>query len=270
MRGRAALFAIAAGFAALSALYAQRPFKAYPGIEYETFELPKDWDKTTEWTRARLKYKDARIPGFYAGDRYWSMDYPRSDRHLLEGVRRLTRIDARSVEQVVELDGSDDIFNWPIVYAVEVGHWRMPDEEAPQFREYFARGGFLMVDDFHGDTEWEIFTEGLKRVLPDAEIVDLPDSAPIFHVVSDTVNRFQVPGWNIWSEEGITYEQGEEGRTPHWRGVYDKKGRLMVVISHNMDLGDAWEHSDNPLYPERFASLAYRIAMNYFVYNLTH
>lgn len=80
----------------------------------------------------------------------WTMDYPRSDRHLLEGVRRLTRIDARSVEQVVDLDGTDDVYNWPMMYAVEVGHWLLPQDQANQLREYLLRGGFLMVDDFHG------------------------------------------------------------------------------------------------------------------------
>ncbi len=70
----------------------------------------------------------------------------------------------------------------------------------------------------------------------------------------------------FWS--GRTYEHG--GVVPHWRAIYDDRGRIMVAICHNMDLGDAWEHSDNPRYPEKWASLAYRIAMNYFVYDLTH
>ena len=71
-------------------------------------------------------------------------------------------------------------------------------------------------------------------------------------------------------ETGLTYEAGATGMTPHWRCIRDNKGRIMVAICHNMDLGDAWEHSDNPLYPEKYASLAYRIAMNYFIYDLTH
>src|SRR5579875_3347737 len=101
----------------------------------------------------------------------WTMDYPRSDRHLLQGVRRLTRIDTRSVEQVVSLDGTDDIYNWPCLYAVEVGHWLLPPAQARQLREYLLRGGFLMVDDFHGSepypdflgplNEWETFTRSM-------------------------------------------------------------------------------------------------------------
>src|SRR5579862_7473757 len=144
---------------------AQKPFKEYPAIEYDNFPRPADWnDFKHEWVRARLRYPD--IYGYpdnprlinrdgspFAG--YWTMDYPRSDRHLLAGIRRLTRIDSRSAEQVVSLDGTDDIYNWPTAYAVEVGHWELPDKEAAQLREYLLRGGFLMVDDFHGSNERE-------------------------------------------------------------------------------------------------------------------
>src|SRR5215472_17539613 len=96
-------------------LRAQKPFREYPGIEYENFPLPPDYNNKTEWTRARLIYPDI-THGRYGREIYWTMDYPRSDRHLLEGVRRLTRIDTRSVEQAVELDGTDDVFNWPTLY----------------------------------------------------------------------------------------------------------------------------------------------------------
>ena len=250
------------------ALLAQKPFREYPGLEYTNFQLPRDWQSTHDWTRARLKYPDT-TRGMYGRDVYWTMDYPRSDRHLLEGVRRLTRIDSRSVEQVVELDGTDDIYNWPMLYAVEVGHWDLPQKQADQLREYLNRGGFLMTDDYHGLEEWEIFAESMERVLPEEVIVDLPDSHTIFHMVFDLSERFQVAGAQFL-QTGRTYERGPTGMTPHWRGVQDKRGRLLAVFCHNMDLGDAWEHSDNPEYPEKWASLAYRIGVNYFIYDLTH
>jgi hypothetical protein len=196
----------------------------------------------------------------------------------LQGIRRLTRIDTRSVEQVVELDGTDDIYNWPTLYGVEVGHWELPDNQAAQLRDYLLRGGFLMVDDFHGSdardhdqgiNEWEIFTESMNKVFPDRRIEDLPEADQIFHTVYDLDDRFQVPG-EQFLETGLTYEKGPTGKVPHWRGIRDDKGRVMVAICHNMDLGDAWEWSDDPRYPEKWASLAYRIAVNYFIYDLTH
>ncbi len=273
----AATFASLLVLCVFGVLRAQKPFREYPGIEYEHFQLPPDWATKTEWTRARLKYPDI-THGFYGRDVYWTMDYPRSDRHLLQGIRRLTRIDTRSVEQPVELDGTDDIFNWPTLYAVEVGHWDLPQKEADQLREFLLRGGFLMVDDFHGSdprghdqgiNEWGIFTASMERVFPDRKIEDLPDNDPIFHTVYDLDDKFQVPG-EQYLETGLTYEKGESGKIPHWRGIRDDKGRVMVAICHNMDLGDAWEWSDDPRYPEKWASLAYRIAVNYFTYDLTH
>ncbi len=281
MRLRTILAVSFLGLAAWGVLQAQKPFKEYPAIEYENFPLPPDYQDTHDWTRARLRYPDVtgygrfgfgeyRFPG------YWTMDYPRSDRHLLQGVRRLTRIDARSVEQVVQLDGTDEIYNWPMLYGVEVGHWDLPQIQADQLRAFLTRGGFLMVDDFHGrqpyhgvGSEWDVFLASLMRVFPDADVQDIPNDDPIFHTIYDLQDRFQVPG-EQFVQSGLTYEAGETGKEPHWRCIRDKQGRIIVAICHNMDLGDAWEHSDNPEYPEKFASLAYRIAMNYFVYDLTH
>jgi hypothetical protein len=279
MRLRTALAVGFLGLAAWGVLRAQKPFREWPAIEYEGFELPGDYQDKHEWTRARLRYSD--ITGYpthsyyrnFPG--YWTMDFPRSDRHLLAGVRRLTRIDSKSVEQVVSLDGSDDVFNWPVLYGVEVGHWDLTDEEAAQMREYLLRGGFFMCDDFHGTEpyrgirEWDTFKHSMDKVFPERPIEDIPDGDQIFHTLYDLQERFQVPG-AIYFESGLTYEAGETGKVPHWRCIRDDKGRIMVAICHNMDLGDAWEHSDEPRYLEKWASLAYRIAMNYFVYDLSH
>src|SRR6202051_3101481 len=257
----------------LGVLRAQRPFKEYPAIEYENFPLPKDYNEKTEWVRARLRYPD--IYGYPDRIRFrlrdgrsfpgmWTMDYPRSDRHLLAGVRRLTRIDTRSVEQVVDLDGSDEIYNWPMLYGVEVGHWALPLDQAAQLRDFIRRGGFLMVDDFHANQEWAIFMDSLTRVFPNVFVEDIPNEDPIFHVLYDLVDRVHVPGAQ-YLRSGRTYEKDESGRPEHWRAVRDDKGRIIVAICHNMDLGDAWEWSDEPKYSEKWAALAYRIAMNYFV-----
>ncbi len=262
-----------AALGAWGVLHAQKVFKEYPGNEYNDFPLPPDYQAKTDWTRARLRYRNysgGLLGGRGFGRRgagSWTTDYPRSDRHLLQGVRRLTLIDTRSVEQVVDVDGVDDIYNWPMLYAVEVGHWELDPKEAAQLRDFLDRGGFLMVDDFHGSREWQVFLEGITQVYPDGQIVDIPSSDAIFHTLYDLDDRFQVPGAQ-YLRSGRTYEQ--DGYNAEWKGIYDKKGRLAVVICHNMDLGDAWEWSDDPSYPEKWASLAYRIAMNYFVYDLSH
>jgi hypothetical protein len=268
MRFRASFAAGLLALAAWGLLRAQKPFKEYPGNEYVDFELPADYQKKAEWTRARLRYPQYGGFGYgYGRGNSWTTDYPRSDRHLLAGVRRLTRIDSKSVEQVVDLDGDSDIYNWPMLYAVEVGHWSLRDEQAAQLRDFLERGGFLMVDDFHGTREWSVFIESMQKVFPERQIVDLDDKDPIFHTLYDLDQRFQVPGWQFY-RSGRTYEY--DGFEAKWRGIFDDKGRIMVAICHNMDLGDAWEWSDDPRYAEKWASLAYRIAMNYFIYDLTH
>src|SRR5262249_41880202 len=127
------------------------------------------------------------------GYTYWTQDYPRADRHFLLALRRLSRVDARSVEQPVNLDDDDDVFNWPWLYAVQVGHWDLTDKQAAKFREFLQRGGFFMCDDFWGDAQWEIFESSMKRVFPERQVVDLDNSEQIFHSVYDLTNRYQVP-----------------------------------------------------------------------------
>ena len=250
---------------AVGVMYAQKESRQYQGSEYDEYPLPPDYAEKTEFVIGRLMYKSVSR-GFR---RYssWTIDYPRADRHLAAGLRRLTRTQVRSVEQPVSLDDDDDVYNWPFLYAVEVGHWDLTDAQAAKLRDYLLRGGFLMCDDFHGTDEWEGFMESMRKVFPDREVVDIESSDPIFHVLYDLDDKYQVPGAQ-YLYTGRTFER--DGYDAHWRGVYDDKGRLMVALNHNMDLGDAWEWSDDPRYPEKWASLAYRIAVNYVVYALTH
>jgi len=265
-------FLLFAGFSATLAL--QRGWQPrFFGMEDNPAPMPPDANEKTEFIYARLMYPSAGRRGFggFRGrggmmGRAWATDFPKSDRQFLQGVRRLTRIHVRSLEQVVDLDG-DDIFNYPFVYAVEVGQWYLSDAQAAKLREYLLRGGFLMVDDFHGTYEWDVFMASMSRVFPDRPVVDIENQDAIFHVLYDLDERVQVPGLAALYN-GVTYEQ--DGIVPRWRAIYDDKGRIMVAICHNMDLGDAWEWADDPSYPEKYASLAYRIGINYIIYSMTH
>src|SRR5260370_24434917 len=180
-RLRAASARLCAVFAAWGVLSAQRPFKEYQATEYNDFPIPDDYQQKTEWTRARLRYSAVNPHGGYGRGRgggygrlalHWTIDYPRSDRHLLQSLRRLTRINTRSVEQVVDLDGSDHVYNWPMLYAVEVGYWNLSDAEAKQLREFIDRGGFFMCDDFHGTDEWDNFVASFSKGFPDRQITE--------------------------------------------------------------------------------------------------
>ena len=144
-------------------------------VEYDrSFPMPKDFRTPGEWVFARLMYPP--VGRYYGGFQFlgswkegvsnWAMDYPRSDRHFAAAVRRLTQVNARSVEQLVDLD-EHEVYDWPWLYGVEVGHWDLTDDQAKTMREYLLRGGFFMCDDFHGSIEWDVFAASMRKVFPD-------------------------------------------------------------------------------------------------------
>ena len=284
MNFRKALLLAGSGAALFTALFAapfaaQRPFRVYPSMEaYDDDELPPDYQEKAEWIFARLMYPQhprARFGRFLygrwadwrEGGTSWTQDYPRADRHFAGALRRLSRVHARSVEQPVSLDDGDDAFNYPWMNAGEMGDWRLTEHQAATLREYLLRGGFLMLDDFWGTQEWNRFMESMEMVFPDRPIVEIEDADAIFHTVYDLDDRYQVPGqWAL--ARGSTYRN--DGSTPHWRGIYDDHGRVMVAMSFNSDLGDSWEWADDERYPEKYSALGIRIGVNYVIYSMTH
>src|SRR5580698_1357559 len=119
MRHGPVLAAAVGCVAMVGALMAQRPFREYPAWEYNNFPLPKDYMVPGEWTFARLMYPTSPVVidwqstyniqyDWHEGHTNWTIDYPRSDRHLALAIRRLTRIDGRSAEQPINLEADDD------------------------------------------------------------------------------------------------------------------------------------------------------------------
>jgi hypothetical protein len=271
---RKTVWRIACATVCIGTLFAfQRPFREYPGVEYDGMPLPSDWQEKTEWAFARLMYPPGPNDGYagrFDGDwreglSLWTQDYPRADRHFSAALRRLTRIHVRSVEQPVNLDDGNEVYNWPWLYAVQVGEWGITDAQAKKLRDYLLRGGFFVADDFHGTVEWQVFAASMKKVFPDRPIVDIDDSDAIFHTVYDLDDRYQIPG-----AEHLQAGHKLDGYQAHWCGIYDDKGRVMVAITFNSDVGDSWEWADDPRYPERFSALGIRIGVNDVVYAMTH
>jgi hypothetical protein len=244
------------------------PFEFRPSPEGNA---PVDPDGS-EFHFARLIYRDGNS-GRGFGNRSWTTDMPEAEHFFMEGLTRLTRVDGTPVsvysgaggERVDLLDGT--IYDYPFLYGVEVGRWALSAEEVAVLRDYLLRGGFMMVDDFHGSQQWARFAAVMQRVFPDRPILDIRDEDEVFHVLYDLDERIQIPGLAALYN-GTTYE--DDGVEPTWRGIYDDEGRLVVAINHNMDLGDAWEHADTPGYPEPMTALAYRFAVNYVIYSMTH
>src|SRR3984885_3787646 len=255
-------------------LYAQRPFREYPSVEgWESMPLPKDWRRQAEWTFARLMYPPGPLDGYrgrFDGDwrqglSLWTQDFPKADRSLAAAVRRLTRVDARLVEQSVNLDDGDEIYNWPWLYAVQVGEWGLTEAQGRKLRDYLLRGGFFMADDCHGSEEQAYFEKTMKMVFPERELVDIPNDDPIFHTLFDLDDRFQIPG-----AEHLATGHKKDGYVAHWKGIYDDKGRIMVAFSLNSDIGDSWEFLDDPRYPAKYSALGTKIGVNYVLYAMTH
>jgi hypothetical protein len=272
-------FGIAVAF--VTALYAyQRPFRVYQSMEgYDDIPLPGDYQVPGEFVFARLMYPQhpqARFGGrrwgnysnWQEGGTSWTQDYPRADRHFIMALRRLTRLNARSVEQPVNLNDGDDIFNWPWLAAGEMGDWKLTPEMAAKLREYLMRGGFLMLDDFWGPEEWARFDESMKLVFPDRESAEIDDEDQVFHAVYDLKDRYQILGQ--WGLRGGGMNYRVQGTHAEWKGIYDDHKRLVVVMDFNSDVGDSWEWADSPTYPEAFSALGMRIGVNYVIYSLTH
>jgi hypothetical protein len=228
--------------------------------------LSADARNNAEWTFARFHFPSDSDAGGYRYFQLWKADYPKADRQFTMGVQRLTRLHARGMEQVVDAD-SDDLFNWPWIYMEHGGGWTLNEAEAARLRRYLLRGGFLLSDDTHGDYEWQPLVRGLAMIFPDRAVEDLKDNDEILHVMYDLDDRFQIHGTRfIWGGRPYSMDM----RQPKWRAIRDDQGRIMVAICHNSDVGDAWEWADSPHYPERETSLAYRIGINYILYDMTH
>jgi hypothetical protein len=260
--------------AVVGGVLAQRSFREYPSVEYGShLPLPPDWNKAGEWTFARLMFPPGPLDGYRGrfdgpwqeGLSLWTQDYPRADRAMANAVRRLTNVDARSVEQPVNIDDGDEIYNWPWLYAVQVGEWGLTEKQAKKLRDYLLRGGFFMADDCHGSQEQAYFEKTMKMVFPERDLVDIPNDDPIFHTFFNLDDRFQIPG-----AEHLATGHKKDGYVAHWKGIYDDKGRIMVAFSLNSDIGDSWEFLDDPRYPPKFSVLGTKIGVNYVIYAMTH
>jgi hypothetical protein len=262
---------------AAGAAWAEREFRVLRGMESHA-----DYTDLPEWEPAgfvvaRLMYPpDYSRRGFFGGrggdwrqgGTTWAVDYPKGDRSYASILKRLTTIDVRAVEQPVNLEDGDDVFDWPFLIVGLPGTWNLDDEMVVKLRDYLERGGFLFCDSFFGDQMWEGFVEGMRRVFPDREIVPLPDDHPLFTTVYDLKQKKQIPNMNSLLGGGGGWL--DNGGTPYWGAILDDNGRVMVAIAFNNDVSDSFQWADDPDYPAEAASMGLRMGVNFAVYALTH
>ena len=208
----------------------------------------------------------------------WSVDYPRADINLSIRLSELTKT-------AISTDGEGDpnylvmrltdpaLFQCPFIMMTEVGRVSFSPEEAEKLREYLLKGGFLWADDFWGSYAWEVWESEFSKVLPPAQypMRDLPPDHPMYRT-QFTVNRVpQIPSINHWMSYGDTSERGSDSAVPHARGIADAKGRLMVLITYNTDIGDSWEREgDDRNYFYTFSVEGYAFGINALLYAMTH
>lgn len=212
-----------------------------------------------EFTFVRLKYRGRRS--------IWDIDWPASDRNFIFQLRKHTNINVSSEEKIVDIS-SKELFHYPFAYMLEVSRLILTESESENLREYLLRGGFILVDDFHGGRQWKQFYKQFKKIFPKREPVDIPISHPLFHCFYHIDELMQIPGAGA-ALRGKTYEK-RDGRPARCLGVYDDNGRLMMMINFNTDLGDGWEHAAEGFYPRDRSDMAFKLGINAVVYALTH
>jgi hypothetical protein len=257
------------------------------GVSLVAMFVPADPpDQVAEFYFSRLAYTEngyrgwgRASPGFrcpeFGGGRFfprqsqgWGMDYPGADCKFMGGVHRLTGLRVYPDPNVVAIM-DDDLFKFPYAYVAEPGGMDLTDVEAARLREYLLRGGFLHVDDFWGLWERTNFERQMRKVFPERRLEVLPLSHAIFHTFFDIDTVMQIPGQRNGCWGGPTWEQSDD-IAPRIYGISDDEGRLMVVVTYNSDLGDAWEYMDLACYPEKYSGQAYRLGMNFMIYAMTH
>lgn len=245
-----------------------------------------DWENNKRFqddvfTFVRIQYSSGGRGGFGFRGRggrggAWRTDYPDSDLNLSFRLQQLTSLKVEPRPIYMRLT-DDRLFDYPFIYIIEPGRLVFSEDEVQALRRYLLSGGFLMVDDFWGDYEWNNFYQQIKRVFPDREPSELPLDHDVFSCVYRLKEKPQVCGLRAAVQGrpwGVTWEDGHGGdcRTVHYKGLFDDDGRMMAIICHNTDLGDGWEEEGvSEWYFNEFAeNKAYPMAINIIFYAMTH
>ncbi len=215
---------------------------------------------------------------FEAGGQGWSTDYPDADHNFLTRLAELTRVyikDADRNPNFVVIPLEDPLlFRCPVLFMEDIGTARFSEAEIQALRNYFLKGGFLWVDDYWGSLAWDMWEREIGRILPPGEypIFDIPISHPIMHTLYDVKDFPQIPSINFWGRgRNGTSERGADSAQVHFRGIQDSHGRLMVMMTHNTDIADAWEREgEDHAYFNLFSPRGYAIGVNVVLYALSH
>lgn len=208
----------------------------------------------------------------------WSVDYPRADVNLSIRLSELTKtpisVDPAGEPNHLVIRLTDPaLFQCPFIMMTEVGTAYFGPEEAERLRQYLLKGGFLWADDFWGSYAWDHWASELSKILPPHQypVRDLPLDHPLFRSQFTVAKVPQIPSIGHWYGTGGTSERGADSAEAHARGIADAEGRLLVLMTHNTDLGDSWEREgDDPRYFYTFSVDGYAFGINALLYAMTH
>ncbi len=260
----------------------------FPGWSRGRFQQPRNYDdragvpkwendeqfKKDVFTFARVQY-DSAYGGRGWGSRgqgrggKWRTDYPDADLNLSYRLKELTSLEVDPDGVVVRLT-DPELFDYPFIYLIEPGNMLLSEDEVTALRQYLLKGGFLMVDDFWGEDEWDNFYREIKRVFPEREPQEIPIEHEIFHIVYDIDEKPMVPSVHAFLN-GYRTERYDAVEA-HYRAIFDDNGQIMAFICHNTDLGDGWEREgvDERYFHEFSEKFAYPLGINIVTYAMTH
>jgi len=250
----AAAGALAVLISTLTTLEAQRRFRGLFSNSEERQRIVGQ----SEFVFVRIQFGSGR--GGFGGYGGWAHDFPDAEEHILQVTNEATSINSQKMAYVILRMDDESVFRYPFIYFSEVGEMNMSGREVEILREYFNRGGFAMVDDFYGEWEFDNFKSEMRRVFPGRDFVELAVDHPIFHTFYD-----------IPTLEGTGLAKPGRSRNPaKYYGYFDERGRLLMIVNHDNDLGDFWEWIDRPMYPLPPSTEALRLGINYFIFSMTH
>jgi hypothetical protein len=241
------------------AVSAQRFFGGEGGREPEVHNIPYDG----RFTFARARFTTGPGGWYYRGLPAWAHGYPTAEENLMKIMNELSNFRPHIGEDNAFALDDPELCRYPILYMTEAGYWSMTDEDAKGLRAYLLKGGFAIFDDFRDDFRgagWEIFEDNMRRVLPEAHILDMDPKHPIFH------SFFEINSFDIIPQY---YDRGQ----PILRGIFEDNNpskRLLAIINFNTDVANFWEFSATGFRPIDESNQAYKLGVNYIIYGLTH
>ena len=243
------------------------------GRSLESLSLAPAQFPDGDFVLCRLAYDEVRRFG-----RGWRTDFPLGERNLSVRFSELTRTrvsrraDGSPNHYVVRLS-DDELFSCPFLMAGDVGSMGIDEYDATRLREYLLKGGFLWTDDMWGDEQWNLWRQEIGKVFPPNEypIEEVTTADPVFNAQFVIREMPQIANLGFWQANGHTSEQGAHSATPHFHAIRDKHGRIMVAMTRNTDIADAFEREgDSREFFAKFGAPGYSLGINVLLYALTH